>query len=212
MTGVQTCALPILTNLRNLLVSEADESSPLDGSDLIRKKVKELICMGGEYPEGREWNFYQDAGSAQRITEQWPTPIVFCGFELGRGVLTGRGLQASKKPNPVRRSYELYNRLQNRPSWDQITVLYAVLHNRQPTVCNTWFEKRYGFNKVLKDGSNKWQVSSDKSQSYLQRKISVSALADQIESLMLFSLTARDRKSTRLNSSHTDISRMPSSA
>lgn len=63
-----------LTNLANLLQSEADEISPLNGVELVRQKVQRLVCMGGEYPSGREWNFYQDSAAAASVVEQWPTP------------------------------------------------------------------------------------------------------------------------------------------
>ena len=179
-----------LTNLRNLLASKADAASSLDGTTLVREKVKKLVCMGGEYPEGREWNFYQDAAAAEKVISDWPTPIIFSGFEVGRDVLTGAGMRGSKTPNPVRRSYELYNGLKNRPSWDQVTVLYAV-RNRQSSIADKWFERKYGLNIVSPDGSNKWRASADNSQSYLHRKIPVSVLAEQIESLMLSPPTPR---------------------
>ena len=172
-----------LTNLQNLLVSKPDESSPLNGAALVRKKVKKLVCMGGEYPEGREWNFYQDAGAAQHITEQWPTPIVFCGFEVGRDVLTGHGLRVLKTRNPVRLSYELYNGLTDRPSWDQVTVLYGV-RGQVSLAAGPWFSQEYGHNRVFGDGTNKWHFQAGKFQAFLRRKIAPSILAQKIEALM----------------------------
>jgi pyrimidine-specific ribonucleoside hydrolase len=64
-----------LTNLNNLLQSQPDEISSLNGKELVRKKVKKLVCMGGQYPEGREWNFYQDALSTEFVLKNWPSPI-----------------------------------------------------------------------------------------------------------------------------------------
>ena len=51
----------------------------------------------------------------------------------------------------------------------------------------------------------------------LQRRLTVEVPAEQVERevatrLHTLAQRVRDRKSTRLNSSHTDISRMPSSA
>ena len=115
-----------LTNLADLLKSPADSYSNMEGHALVRQKVKRLVCMGGEIPAGWEWNLYQDVGSTKAVVDGWPTPIIFSGFEIGKEIMTGAGLRESRKDNPVRRGYELYNNLQNRQSWDQMTVLYAV--------------------------------------------------------------------------------------
>ncbi|MCW5206242.1 nucleoside hydrolase, partial [Desulfobulbus sp. F5] len=66
-----------LTNLHHLLQSKPDALSPLDGVDLVRQKVKRLVCMGGQYPSGREWNFYQDVKAAVDVISHWPVSIVF---------------------------------------------------------------------------------------------------------------------------------------
>jgi hypothetical protein len=42
-----------LTNMANLLQSGGDEYSPLDGAALIRRKVKQLVCMAGRLRDRR---------------------------------------------------------------------------------------------------------------------------------------------------------------
>ncbi|MCI5195586.1 MAG: nucleoside hydrolase [Candidatus Electrothrix sp. AW5] len=183
--SVTLVTIGYLTNLANLLRSKADDISPLDGIELVQQKVQRLVCMGGEYPSGREWNFYQDSASTSYVIAHWPTPVVFSGFEIGKDVLTGAGLQKTASPNPVRRSYEVYNGLRDRPSWDQVAVYYAVVTaNGQQT--KLW-SKNTGKNMVRLDGSNYWLNKQDKTvdHTYLVQQGHTKKIADFLEQLML---------------------------
>lgn len=176
-----------LTNLKNLLNSKADLYSPLSGRELVKKKVKILFTMGGEYPEGREWNFYQDISSSSFVIEQWPTPIVFCGYELGKDILTGKNLGKIKSPNPLTRSYELYNGLKNRSSWDQATVLFALKKEYG------WFNRPFyhnvkGKNKIYLNGNNVWMDDKKGTQSYMVADINSPKLINIIEDRMVSSV------------------------
>ena len=174
-----------LTNLRNLLQSKPDEHSPLDGKTLVQQKVQRLVAMGGQYPSGREWNFHQDPTASAYVVKHWPTPIVFSGFEVGKDVLTGAGLRHKNlDPQPVQQSYMLYNGLTDRPSWDQVTVYYAVITaNGQQT--DLWSSIQ-GKNSVQEDGSNLWQNTTEASQhSYLVQNGPTETITDLIEQLML---------------------------
>ncbi|HEY1064480.1 MAG TPA: nucleoside hydrolase, partial [Pirellulales bacterium] len=120
-----------LTNVPELLASPGDETSPLTGKELVAKKVKHWVCMAGGYPKGREWNFYADPEASLAALRDWPTPIVFCGFEIGNAVRTGAGYAEAPKANPSRRAYELHvGAGKAHGSWDQTAVLYAVRANR----------------------------------------------------------------------------------
>jgi len=178
-----------LTNLSDLLQSTPDAISSLGGRNLVAKKVNRLVCMGGKYPSGREWNFYQDASSAAYTVKTWPSPIVFVGFETGVKILTGSGLINTTAPNPVRRAYELYNGLTNRPSWDQLAVLYAA-KNDQPSFAEYW-EVITGKNSVQDDGSNHWVETSALQYSYVRLKKPPGEFAEMIENLMIQSLVPR---------------------
>ena len=174
-----------LTNLQNLLESGPDTTSPLTGTELVARKVKRLVTMGGQYPKGREWNFYQDSAATAKVVADWPTPILFVGFESGVNVLTGRGLLKTPAGNPLRRSYELYNGLDDRPSWDQVTVLYAVEGGEDLTVGqSSFFRAVGGTNTVFADGSNDWRNSPEKSYYYAINLLSDQELAAKVEQLM----------------------------
>ncbi len=118
-----------LNNMGDLLASGADEISPLSGVELIRQSVREVICMGGNFRNFAhgEWNIQQDVPAAQKMSEECPVPIVYCGFEAGENVMTGATLEACDADNPVRLSYYHYtNGSFRRNSWDLVTVFYAV--------------------------------------------------------------------------------------
>ena len=172
-----------LTNLSNLLQSKADQFSSLEGKALVLKKVKQLICMGGEYPRGREWNFYQDTKSTEYVVKHWPTPVILCGYEVGRKVLTGAALKSVAVKSPVRRAYQLYNEITDRPSWDQLTVLYAV-EKSSNTHSLSWRISAPGKISIDKDGANRWIHDSKGLYRYLRLDTSPEKTATTIDQLM----------------------------
>lgn len=185
-----------LTNLKNLLVSTADSLSPLDGKSLIDQKVKLLSVMGGAYPRGQESNFMVDPLATCQVVNEWPTPIMFSGFEIGEDLLTGPRLKTgTPENNPVTYAYhlwDLYFARQFEPefdpakgtwphsSFDQTAVLYAVRGLQ-----NYWDSVQRGFNYIFEDGSNEWRDHPDKEQGYLIEKMPRSELAKIIEDLMV---------------------------
>ncbi len=129
------------TNLARLLDSKPDEYSPLDGKSLIKKKARLLSIMAGVFEPQRlakrdkEYNIYIDISTAKKVVEQWPTPIVMSGHEIGMAIrypvasiLNDYGYV---KHHPVRAGYELFSKMPyNRPTFDLTSVLYAVRPNR----------------------------------------------------------------------------------
>ena len=134
--SVTIVSIGYLTNLLLLLRSDADETAPLDGRNLVSRKVKEVVVMGGRRvpsSEG-EWNF---AGKTEwaticgaegcggtdnlgRITNRSlqllprGTPLTFVDFETGVDVLTG-GVLAERAAelggagdSPCRLAYEIF--------------------------------------------------------------------------------------------------------
>lgn len=123
----------------DLLVSKPDDISPLSGQELVKKKIKRWVAMGGlgannkdgEYR--KEWNFHSN-GSApytKYLVENCPVPIVY--IAAGSDVYTGKSLKTTPPGNIVRTVYRdwLWNTQKKtlddqRPSWDLIAVHYAV--------------------------------------------------------------------------------------
>ncbi len=173
-----------LANFANLLKSAPDAHSDLDGKELVRKKVKVWVCMGGKIPAGREANLVNDGSAAAYAVRHWPTPIVFSGFEIGKQIMTGAELKQVPQTSPVRRAYQLYNGLKHRESWDQTAVLYAV-RGLDGGLDDYWDVETKGHLHVSDDGSNEWRQSPDKTHAYLVRKMDPERIATVIEELML---------------------------
>jgi inosine-uridine nucleoside N-ribohydrolase len=174
-----------LTNFANLLRSAADQYSALSGAELVRKKVRLWVCMGGKIPAGREANLIHDGPSAAYAIEHWPTPIVFSGFEIGNKIMTGKRLASLPQSSPVRRAYELYNGLTDRQSWDQTAVLYAV-EGLEGGLQEMWDLHAKGHLHVNRDGSNEWRAAPDKKHAYLVEKMDPQKIADEIEKRMMY--------------------------
>ena len=176
-----------LNNLVELLDSPGDDHSPENGIDLVRRSVSHAVVMGGNYPSGKEHNFYArgSAASTVRFMEVWPTPtpILFSGYELGVRVLTGPGLAQFGDEHPVARAYRHHptRPLQNgRPSWDQTAVLAAIAG---PEV--HWDLSTPGWNRIAPDGANQWEPDPTSPHTYLLERDPPEIVAAAIERLML---------------------------
>ncbi len=169
-----------LSNLRDLLNSQPDDFSDLKGEELVQKKVAMYVCMGGNFPEGKEYNIHRDELASVRAVHDWPTPIVFSGYEIGRKVMTGARLAETPEDNPVRTAYLHYNGLKDRESWDHTAVLYAVRGLR-----DYWDLHKPGFNLIHWDGINEWLDTEDKDHAHLVEKMDPKELAEQIEEFMI---------------------------
>ena len=171
-----------LTNLADLLASGPDEFSPLDGPALVARKVEKLVSMAGKFPEGREFNVFKDAPASEKVFHEWPTPILFSGFEIGVNILTGKKLIAHPgEDNPVKDAYAIalsQGDSDGRSSWDHTTVLAAV---RGPA---DYFDVERGRIEINDDGSNGWKADPAGPHARLLPKMSWSELADIIEDLM----------------------------
>jgi inosine-uridine nucleoside N-ribohydrolase len=112
------------TNLARLLQSPG-------GNDLVRRKVKLLSVMGGNFVDPKpEYNIYTDPESARILFAQWPTPIIFSGFEIGLAVTfpysSTTRLIAAADTNPIGEACRLFfKKPENRPGWDPTAVLEA---------------------------------------------------------------------------------------
>lgn len=181
--SVVVCAVGPLNNLARLLESKADRHSKLSGRDLVARKVRRLVVMGGRYPEGKEWNFEQAPAAAAQVLPDWPTPVLASGWEIGARVHTGARLQKeTAESNPVRRAYALYvGPGKHRESWDQ-TALYAAIRNPE-----TLWDLRTGGRIVVdgKSAANRWQPEPGAAHSFLVEREPVAAVQKAIEDLMV---------------------------
>jgi inosine-uridine nucleoside N-ribohydrolase len=152
-SSVTIISIGFFTNLAALLESCPDQWSSLNGKDLVAKKVKKLVSMAGSFPLGKEFNVYSDVQASKIVFEKWPTPLLLCGFEIGNSIYTGKALQNSRmKNNPVKEVYSICMKtdMQGRPSWDPITILFAVRDSKK------YFDTEKGEMLVFDDGRDQW--------------------------------------------------------
>jgi inosine-uridine nucleoside N-ribohydrolase len=133
------------SNLANLLKSGPDDSSPLGGRELIQKKVRLLSMMAGAFTQIRgrtgdlydhkEYNIVKDIPAAKLLATDWPTPIVWSGFEIGIALpYPHESIEqdfAYTAHHPLAEAYIAYNPPpHDRPTWDLTSVLHAIRPGR----------------------------------------------------------------------------------
>lgn len=164
-----------LTSLQALLRSSADRHSPLNGRELVRQKAQRWLCMGGQFPRGKEANFYRpDPASTVTCLREWPGAATFCGWEVGNLIQTGGEYLKSSLPaqSPVYRAYQLYNNFKGRASWDQVAVFMLLPEAEQ------YFDRiANGYCHVSPDGSNEWRTDARQPHEYVALKPGASAQA-----------------------------------
>jgi len=128
------------TNLARLLDSPGDDVSPMTGRELVAAKVEVLSLMAGAFApidgkEHREYNVVMDIPSARKVASEWPTPMVWSGFEIGIALpFPAECIDhdfAYVKQHPVQEAYQLYQPTPHeRPTWDLTSALWAVRPER----------------------------------------------------------------------------------
>jgi inosine-uridine nucleoside N-ribohydrolase len=129
------------SNLAALMTTPGDSFSPLTGLELVKRKVRFLSVMAGAFQPSEsnnhfcEYNVINDIPAAQKVARDWPTPIVWSGFEIGVAVpypsVSIERDFAYVAHHPTAEAYCLYEPPpHNRPTWDLTSTIYAVLPDR----------------------------------------------------------------------------------
>jgi inosine-uridine nucleoside N-ribohydrolase len=133
------------TNLANLLKSPADAISPLNGRDMVAKKIRLVSIMAGaftkipnekgELTEHREYNVAEDIASIQSMVKDCDAPILWSGFEIGLALTYPHQSILNDfrytPHHPLPEAYIAYiPPPHDRPSWDLTSVLAAVRPDR----------------------------------------------------------------------------------
>ncbi len=183
--SVTIVTVGFLTNLNNLLKSQPDNYSPLDGKSLVQKKVKRLVSMAGWFPEGREFNIHMDSISSKFVFENWPGEIIFTGFEIGKEIHTGlRLIKSDVQNSPVKDVFRISIPLSEedrngRMSWDETAVLIGVYGTEG------FFNTVRGRIIVKSDGSNSWKDDPEGKHQYVIQKMPVPEITRFIEDRMM---------------------------
>lgn len=175
-----------MTNLESLMKSEGDEISELCGMELIRRKVREWVCMGGNFPDDPaidNVNFTRDAAPALYCIRNFEKPITFVGRDIGHNIYVGDDFHNLPKDNPLRRAYELH-RGRYGDNWDHhtadpSTLLYAVFG------LGDAFEIQKGRMILHDDCSFEWDPNGKSNMAYLLQKESREVTARRINEIIM---------------------------
>ena len=184
-SSVTIITVGFLTNLANLLKSQSDSLSPLNGPELVSKKVKRLISMAGGFPNGHEFNMYTDSTSSEYVYNEWPGRIIFTGEEIGSKIFTGVKLINSEiRDSPVKDVFRISIPLSEedkngRKSWDETAVLIAIYGT------DGFFDAKRGNIVVNRDGTNSWEDSNSGNQMYVIMKMAPEEIGKFIEERMM---------------------------
>ncbi len=167
-------------NLAALLNSPGDGISPLNGRDLLARKVKMLVIMAGGYPSrSGENNLIGNPAAAQDVANNWPTKIVWSGYEVGDAIRTGNTISRTHPVNsPVRVSYEAFVGPNNWIYSYDLTAIYYAVRPTDPLLT----EVGPGKNTVTNTGGNTFTPGSG-NQYYLNLS-NATALDASIEALL----------------------------
>lgn len=183
-SSVTIVTIGFLTNMAALLDSPADAYSKLSGKELITQKVKKLVSMAGRFPKGREYNVFIDSLASEKVFTQWPTEIIFSGFEIGMKVITGtRVVNNASLNSPVKDVYAKAMSFSKgdslgRMSWDQTAVLFAV-KGAEP-----YFGLQRG-HYIPEGGNNAWRDDPQGPHAYMTFKRPAKEVTKAIENLMM---------------------------
>jgi inosine-uridine nucleoside N-ribohydrolase len=184
-SSVTVVTVGFLTNLNNLLKSQPDNISPLNGTELVSKKVSKLISMAGRFPEGKEFNVYLDSTAAAFVFSNWPGEIIFTGWEIGSKIFTGlRVMKSDIKNSPVKDVFRISIPMaeedrNGRMSWDETAVLIGVYGTAG------FFDTVRGQIVVNLDGSNTWENNPQGNHQYVIQKMPVAEMSRFIEDRMM---------------------------
>jgi inosine-uridine nucleoside N-ribohydrolase len=186
--SVTIVTVGFISNMADLLKSGPDNFSPLTGMELVKKKVKNWVAMAGRFPEGGEFNVNKHPEASYYVFQNWPTPILFSGWEIGASIFTGRKLaNEGSADNPLSWAYR-YNldtysakEADKRQSWDQTAVLCAV---RKPE--KYFYVNGPGKFVIFEDGNNTWDPDTNAKHYFLVHKYPYQKIADVIDELMLY--------------------------
>jgi hypothetical protein len=147
----------VIYNAEAVVVLSAPATSLAKTLDLqgVKEIYKQRVRMLVVVDSGAR----QDAPALRRLLADWPTPIVFCGKEVGEA-LPFPAASIDKEfawapANPVTDAYRAYKPMPyDAPSWDLAAMLYAVHPDRG------FFETDAGTLQVADDGSLKFAEGS----------------------------------------------------
>lgn len=136
--SVRIVSIGFLTCLSQLLESAPDRYSPLNGVELVRRKVKCIYIMGGAFGDAKEsieYNFAQGVDFAQAFFNLWPdeVDIIMSPGEVGDGIQYQPEQVIADIDwtdiHPIKQVYMNYGCDTGQKMWDPLPTINAVEGN-----------------------------------------------------------------------------------
>jgi hypothetical protein len=179
-----------LNMIEAVMLSPADDESPLTGLQLITQKVREAWMVAGHFPVGSEWNANITtlaASSANYVALNWPTSIpVNWGVQTGDSPVVGNTLTSKPGGDLMRVGYSYPSSSGlGRPAWTQMVILCAwtqgsQFDRSQPGIAS--------FHATT--GVNDFTYSPTGNHYFWAKKLPDSIYKDQINALLAADVTA----------------------
>ncbi len=213
-TSITIAIIGTMHNFYDLLRSEGDQYSSLNGEQLVRKKVALVVTMGGNFIDGKGLDRTNWGGSetlcsytdwsclnAERnrmcryVIEHCPSPFMASGWEVGCGdyhnanygnVMTGQNLRSLDTTHILRRSYEYH--FETRGETEDISRHsndQCALHFAIRGEGDNYVAYTNGKITLSESGVCSWEQSNHLQQGFIQKKRDKDAIAAEIESLMM---------------------------
>lgn len=113
----------------------------------------------------------------------WPTDIIFCGFEIGYNIITGRRVSRMPVENhPIKDVFLLcmsQGEPQGRWSWDQATVWVAIKGY------TPYYISERGVISVDSEGNNTWRTTRTGKHIRLIESLPAKEMEDLLEQYMM---------------------------
>ncbi|WP_350286109.1 hypothetical protein [uncultured Croceitalea sp.] len=216
-TSITIVIIGTMHNFYDLLKSEGDQFSSLNGIELVRRKVQQVVTMGGNFIDGKGFDRTNWGGSetlcnytnwsclnternqmCQYVIEHCPSPFIASGWEVGCGdyynanygnVITGQNLRTLDSTHVLRRSYEYH--FLTRGETENISRHsndQCALHYAVRGESNNYTAFTNGKITLSEDGACNWDNSINMFQGYIQKSRDKDSIAREIESLMMMNI------------------------
>lgn len=216
-TSITIVIIGTMHNFSDLLKSQGDQFSPLTGVELVKKKVKLVVTMGGNFIDGKGFDRTNWGGSetlcsytdwsclnidrnqmCRYVINHCPSPFIASGWEVGCGdyfnanygnVMTGHTLRSLDTTHILRRSYE-YHFLTRGETKDisRHSNDQCALHYAVRGERNNYLAFTDGKITLSENGVCHWDSTINLSQGFIQKNRDKDAIAREIESLMMMDI------------------------
>ena len=128
---VTICTTGYVTNLADLMKSEADGVIPYTGIELLCMNNTRIFITGGSYPDGMDNNFFYEEEAREAIywiVHNYGGRLYFIQNNCGGPITVGDTLQKDSKykNDPLVKSLEAWGTTNGRAGWDPVAVWIAA--------------------------------------------------------------------------------------